>query len=68
VRIRGGSGGGEPLYVVDGLPLPEGFSPSRLNADDVERIDVLKDWGSTAVYGARGANGVIVIRTRRGHR
>ena len=72
VRIRGaaaGRDGGEPLLVVDGMPLAPGASLQRLlasiNPADVARIDVLKDAGSTAVYGSRGVNGVIVIRTRR---
>ena len=72
VRVRGaamGLSGGEPLFVVDGMPLPFGASAQRLlagiNPGDVARIDVLKDAGSTAIFGARGVNGVIVITTRR---
>jgi TonB-dependent SusC/RagA subfamily outer membrane receptor len=71
VRVRGavtGPGGGEPLYVVDGMPLPNGAALSGLNPDDVARIDVLKDWSTAAAYGSRAANGVIVITTRRGRR
>ncbi|HEU4565904.1 MAG TPA: TonB-dependent receptor plug domain-containing protein [Gemmatimonadaceae bacterium] len=72
LRIRGvHSFGGrdEPLVVIDGMPiLPGGLSTalSGLVPHDIARIDVLKDAGSTAAYGVRGANGVIVITTRRG--
>lgn len=54
-----------PLYVVDGFPL-ESFNASSLNPADIVSIDVLKDASSTAIYGARGANGVIMITTRSG--
>jgi TonB-dependent SusC/RagA subfamily outer membrane receptor len=72
VRVRGTNsivGGGDPLYVVDGVPLStaQGLL-SALNGippSDVARIDVLKDAGSTAIYGSRGGNGVVVITTRR---
>jgi TonB-dependent SusC/RagA subfamily outer membrane receptor len=71
VRIRGTRSliaGNEPLYVVDGIPISsrglisatEGIVP-----DQILRIDVLKDAGSLAMYGSRGANGVIVITTER---
>ena len=71
VRIRGAGnfqGGGEPLWVLDGMPLPQGLGLSSLasiSPQDVERIDVLKDAGSTAIYGSQGAHGVILIRTKR---
>jgi len=55
-----------PLYVVDGIPVspgPDGVVP--VNPRDVRSITVLKDAGSTAIYGSRGANGVIVIETGR---
>lgn len=55
-----------PLYVVDGFPL-ESFNASSLNPSDIVSIDVLKDASATAIYGARGANGVIMITTRSGH-
>jgi TonB-dependent SusC/RagA subfamily outer membrane receptor len=70
VRIRGQrtfKGDGEPLYVVDGIPQHVS-SNGVLNDIDpryVQSIEVLKDAGSTAVYGARGANGVILITTTR---
>lgn len=51
-----------PLYVVDGFPV-EGFNLNTFNPQDIESIDVLKDASSTAIYGARGANGVIIITT-----
>ncbi|MBW4889739.1 TonB-dependent receptor [Mucilaginibacter sp. HMF5004] len=55
-----------PLYVVDGFPQ-EGNPFSFLNAQDVESVTVLKDASSTAIYGARGSNGVVVITTKRGN-
>lgn len=70
IRIRGTTsimGGNDPLYVVDGMPVepnPGGSLPF-LNANDIESISVLKDASATAIYGARGANGVIVIKTKR---
>jgi len=69
VRIRGQSsvlGSTEPLYVIDGMPLEP--SPSGLltvNPSDIAKIQVLKDISSTAIYGVRGANGVILITTKR---
>lgn len=54
-----------PLYVVDGVQL-EDFDPSSLNMDDIQQFNVLKDASATAIYGARGANGVIVIETKKG--
>jgi TonB-dependent starch-binding outer membrane protein SusC len=72
VRIRGSHSmlaNDEPLYVVDGLPIsPQNIDVVLAGIDprDVERIDVLKDAGSTAIYGSRGASGVILITTKRG--
>lgn len=71
VRIRGMSslqGNNEPLVVIDGVPALSGIgiSPlSHINPHDVERIDVLRDGSSTAIYGSRGGNGVILITTKR---
>ncbi|NJN25162.1 MAG: TonB-dependent receptor [Cyclobacteriaceae bacterium] len=67
VRIRGiGSNrNNEPLYVVDGFPL-EGSMGNSFNPDDIESIDILKDAAAAAIYGARGANGVVIITTKRG--
>src|SRR5690606_27779421 len=67
VRIRGGNsmiGSNEPLYVVDGFPLVGGLN--FINPADIETIDVLKDASATAIYGARGANGVVMITTKSG--
>ena len=55
----------EPLYVVDGVPLNFG-GISAVNPNDIETIDVLKDASATAIYGSRGANGVILITTKKG--
>lgn len=70
VRIRGQrtfKGDAEPLYVVDGVPQHPGLNGVFTDIDprDVKSIEVLKDAGATAVYGSRGANGVILISTRR---
>lgn len=70
IRIRGQrslKGDGEPLYVIDGIPQHPGIAGvlSDLDPRDIDRIEVLKDAGATAAYGARGANGVILIITRR---
>lgn len=54
-----------PLYVIDGIAI-EGFDPLTLNQEEIESMSVLKDASSTAIYGSRGANGVIVIQTKRG--
>ncbi len=71
--------GTQPLYVIDGVPIESGtqgftakegvaISPlSTLSSDDIESISVLKDAAATSIYGARAANGVIVITTKRGH-
>ena len=67
IRIRGNrslSGSNDPLLVVDGVPYDG--SLNDLNPDDITSLEVLKDASSTAIYGARGANGVILITTRRG--
>ncbi|MEO7315731.1 MAG: SusC/RagA family TonB-linked outer membrane protein, partial [Ginsengibacter sp.] len=81
VRIRGENSikqGNNPLYIIDGVPFIsdalntfEGASGlqnplSTINPNDIERIDVLKDADATAIYGSRGANGVILITTKRG--
>lgn len=54
-----------PLYVIDGFPI-ENFSNSALNPDDIASLTVLKDASATAIYGSRGANGVIIIETKKG--
>ncbi|MFD2932801.1 SusC/RagA family TonB-linked outer membrane protein [Spirosoma flavum] len=66
IKIRGIgsiSAGSNPLYVVDGFPID---NIQTLNPNDVESMDVLKDASATAIYGSRGANGVIIINTKRG--
>ncbi len=67
VRIRGGNSlraSNDPLYVVDGFPITG--SPSALNPADIESVEVLKDASATAIYGSRGANGVVMITSKRG--
>jgi len=65
-RIRGIStiNNSEPLLVIDGVPTDLGIN--ALNVDDIENIDVLKDASATAIYGSRGANGVVIITTKKG--
>ncbi|GHU85814.1 SusC/RagA family TonB-linked outer membrane protein [Bacteroidia bacterium] len=66
IRVRGGgsiTGNNTPLYIVDGFPVN---SISDIASGDIQSIDVLKDASSTAIYGARGANGVIIITTKSG--
>ena len=67
VRVRGTNsiqGSNEPLYVVDGFPYSG--NPTLLNNADIESIEVLKDASATAIYGSRGANGVVLITTKKG--
>ena len=69
IRIRGAhsmKGNQEPLLVLDGVPQNGGSILADLDPHDIKSIDVLKDAGSTSAYGSRGANGVILIATRRG--
>jgi len=69
VRLRGQtslSGGQTPLIVVDGVPLDDPNEISNIPASDIESYDVLKDVSATAIYGSRGANGVIIINTKHG--
>lgn len=66
IRVRGGGSitqSSEPLYIVDGFPVS---SISDISANDIASIDVLKDASSTAIYGARGANGVVIVTTKGG--
>ena len=65
IRIRGYSSinaTNEPLYIIDGVP----GDINILNPNDIESVEVLKDASSTAIYGTRGSNGVIVVTTKRG--
>ncbi len=67
VQVRGGNsflGNNNPLYVVDGFPLTGGID--FLNPSDIATMDILKDASATAIYGARGANGVVIITTKQG--
>ncbi|MDR1456350.1 MAG: TonB-dependent receptor [Tannerella sp.] len=64
--IRSLSASNAPLYVVDGIPLMSEGGIETLNPNDIESIDVLKDASATAIYGSRGANGVILLTTRHG--
>lgn len=66
VRIRGTTtiGDSNPLYIVDGVPIEGGID--YLNQSDIESIEVLKDAASAAIYGARAANGVVIVTTKQG--
>ncbi|PGH41978.1 MAG: SusC/RagA family TonB-linked outer membrane protein, partial [Candidatus Nephrothrix sp. EaCA] len=67
IKIRGNNSiqfGNNPIFVVDGLILDGGFN--LLNPSDIESIDVLKDASATSIYGARGANGVVLVTTKKG--
>ena len=76
IRIRGGSSlnaSNNPLIVVDGLPMSGTAGGSRgvlatINPNDIESFSVLKDASATAIYGSRGANGVIIITTKKGRK
>jgi TonB-linked SusC/RagA family outer membrane protein len=66
IRIRGTNslqGNNEPLYVIDGFPTSDA---SLVNNSDIESIEILKDASATAIYGSRGANGVVLITTKKG--
>ncbi len=83
VRVRGVasiSAGGDPLYVVDGIPITQEYflrgnsgamnnNPlASINPNDIESVEILKDAAATGIYGSRGANGVILITTKRGRK
>lgn len=53
-----------PLYVIDGFPVEDASLASTINPSDIESLDILKDASATAIYGARGANGVVIITTK----
>jgi len=63
--VRSLNASNSPLYVVDGIPLATG-GIDALNPNDIESIDILKDASATAIYGSRGANGVILVKTKQG--
>ncbi|WP_267402402.1 MULTISPECIES: TonB-dependent receptor [unclassified Chryseobacterium] len=69
IRVRGVgtlTAGANPLIVVDGFPLTEGTNLNSIDPNSIASIDVLKDAASTAIYGSRGANGVVLIQTKEG--
>src|SRR5690606_39021358 len=75
IRVRGTtsiSGGNDPLYVIDGVPITTGgalgyYNPmADINFNDIESLEVLKDASASAIYGARAANGVVLITTKTG--
>lgn len=68
IQIRGInsiSGGSAPLIVIDGVPMPS-FDLNSINSADIKSIEILKDAASAAIYGSRGANGVVLVTTRQG--
>jgi len=76
IRIRGFSSintSNNPLYIIDGVALPQGTQSNNsnsidfINPNDIAAVEILKDASATAIYGARGANGVILITTKRGN-
>ncbi|SFW54475.1 SusC/RagA family TonB-linked outer membrane protein [Cellulophaga fucicola] len=69
IRIRGGSslrGGNDPLVVVDGFPIGYAGDLKQISPQDIASMEVLKDASASAIYGSRGANGVIMITTKKG--
>ena len=71
INVRGATsinedGSSNPLYVVDGVPMDDDFDLITLNPQDIESIEVLKDASSSAIYGSRGANGVVIITSKKG--
>jgi TonB-linked SusC/RagA family outer membrane protein len=68
IALRGNNSfaGNEPLFIVDGFPIASGGGVNAINPNDIESISVLKDASSVAIYGARAANGVVLITTKTG--
>jgi len=69
ISIRGArslTASNSPLYVVDGIPILSNSGIETLNEQDIESIEILKDASATAIYGSRGANGVVLVTTKRG--
>lgn len=67
IRIRGGASlnaSNDPLVVIDGLPVDKGLS--SINPNDIESFSILKDASAAAIYGSRGSNGVVIIKTKKG--
>jgi len=69
IRVRGGNsitGSNEPLWVIDGIVVGTNFNLNNINANDIQSLEVLKDASSIAIYGSRGANGVVLLTTKSG--
>ncbi|MFK7934163.1 MAG: SusC/RagA family TonB-linked outer membrane protein [Saprospiraceae bacterium] len=69
IRVRGGNsitGSNEPLWVIDGIVVGTNFDLNNINSSDIQSIEVLKDASSIAIYGSRGANGVVLVTTKSG--
>lgn len=69
IRVRGSrsiSATNEPIYVIDGIVDPSGTNLNSINPADIESIDILKDASTTAIYGSRAANGVVLVTTKKG--
>lgn len=69
IRVRGGNsitGSNEPLWVIDGIVVGTDFNLNNINANDIKSIEILKDASSIAIYGSRGANGVVLVTTKTG--
>lgn len=69
IRVRGGNsieGNNEPLWVIDGIIVGQNFDLNNINPNDIKSIEVLKDASSVAIYGSRGANGVMLVTTKAG--
>ena len=72
INVRGATSINEdyastPLYVVDGVPMDDDFDLSQLNTHDIASIEILKDASSSAIYGSRGANGVVIVTSKKGN-
>ncbi len=69
IRVRGGNsiqGSNEPLWVIDGIIVGQDFNLNNINSNDIKSIEILKDASSIAIYGSRGANGVVLVSTKSG--
>ncbi|MEM9984105.1 MAG: TonB-dependent receptor [Bacteroidota bacterium] len=69
IRVRGGNsitGSNEPLWVIDGIIVGTNFNLNNINSNDILSIEILKDASSIAIYGSRGANGVVLVTTKSG--
>lgn len=69
IRVRGGNsitGSNEPLWVIDGIVVGTNFNLNNINSNDIKSVEILKDASSIAIYGSRGANGVVLVTTKNG--